>query len=61
MKSEYIGNIILGGFSCADYDYEHRSQYDMVTKNAVPFVVSYNLDKNTVATMTSELNARANK
>ena len=40
------GNIILGGFSCADYDYEHRSQYDMVTKNAVPFVVSYNLDQN---------------
>lgn len=40
------GNIILGGFSCADYDYEHRSQYDMVTKNAVPFVVSYDLDQN---------------
>lgn len=40
------GNIILGGFSCADYDYEHRSQYDMVTKNAVPFVVSYDLNQN---------------
>lgn len=37
------GNIILGGFSCADYDYQHRTQSDVVTKNAVPFVVSYNL------------------
>ena len=39
-------NIILGGFSCADYDYQHRSQYGIVTKNAVPFVVSYNLNQN---------------
>ena len=39
-------NIILGGFSCADYDYQDRKQYGIVTKNAVPFVVSYNLDKN---------------
>ena len=39
-------NIILGGFSCADYDYQHRSQYGIVTKNAVPFIVSYNLNQN---------------
>ena len=39
-------NIILGGFSCAAYDYNHRDQVSEITREAVPFVVSYNICKN---------------
>lgn len=42
------GNIILGGFSCGDYNYTNRENAlsTEATENAVPFVVSYNLNQN---------------
>lgn len=42
------GNIILGGFSCGDYNYTNRENAlsTEATENAVPFVVSYDLNQN---------------